>query len=130
MTHVTEAYTQQAATTASPAQLVLMLYDGALARVAGAEQALHADPVQLDAAHIALTKAQAIIRELAVTLDRERGGEVAANLAALYAYVIELLIDANLTKDPAPLSEVTSLVTELRDAWEAACVNRPVAVAG
>lgn len=130
MTNVTDAYTQQATITASPAQLVLMLYDGTLARVTAAEQALTAEPVRLDAAHVALTKAQAIVRELSATLDRERGGQVAANLSSIYGYVSELLIEANLRKDATPLSEVSRLVTEIRDAWEQACVQRPMAVAG
>jgi flagellar protein FliS len=124
-----DAYTQQAATTASPAQLVLMLYDGALARVTGAEQAL-AEPVDLEAAHTALTKAQAIVHELLGTLDLERGGAVAANLASIYTYVVELLVEVNLSKDPTALAEVADLLTGIRDAWEQACVQRAVAVAG
>jgi flagellar secretion chaperone FliS len=124
-----DAYAQQAASTASPAQLVLMLYDGALARVTGAQQAL-AEPVDVSAAHTSLTKAQAIVHELLVTLDVERGGEVAANLASIYTYVAGLLVEVNLSKDPAALTEVVDLLTGIRDAWEQACVQRAVAVAG
>lgn len=122
------AYAQQAASTASPAQLALMLYDGALARIEAARLALEAtDPA---AAHVALAKTQAIVTELAATLDRDRGGDIATNLARLYAYCGERLVTANVAKDPAPLDEVSSVLGGLRDAWEQACVGTTVAVAG
>ncbi len=123
------AYTQQAATTASPAQLVLMLYDGALARIEGARFALDEDARDLDAANASLGKAQAIIRELQLTLDHERGGQVATSLASLYAYCQELLIRANVEKATPALDEATSVLQPLRDTWEQACVHN-VAVAG
>ena len=122
------AYSQQAATTASPAQLVLMLYDGALARIEQAAQALSTAPVAGEVAHTALTKAQAIVHELTVTLDHDRGGVVAANLAELYRFCMERLLAANVSKDPAPLAEVAPVLTGLRDAWEQGCVHAPVAV--
>lgn len=122
------AYSQQAASTASPAQLVLMLYDGALARVEAARLGLEAGKVA--DVHAALGKAQAIVAELEVTLDRDRGGQIADSLGHLYAYCRERLVAANVSKDPGPLDEVTSVLTGLRDAWERACVGTAVAVAG
>lgn len=125
------AYRTQAATTASPAQLVLMMYDGVLTAVERAEVAL-TDPVDASTAHDALVKAQLIVQELAVTLDHERGGEIAANLANLYAFATEQLLEANLAKSTAPLAGVRTVVQPLRDAWEQACVTStpaPVAVA-
>ena len=121
------AYTQQAATTASPAQLVLMLYDGALARIEGARYALEGTP-DLEAANTSLGKAQAIVRELQVTLDHERGGQVAASLASLYAYCQELLVRANLDKSTPALDEAISVLQPLRDTWEQACLHAPVGV--
>lgn len=122
------AYSQQAASTASPAQLVLMLYDGVLARIGGARLAMESGDVA--AAHIALGKAQAIVTELDVTLDRERGGDVAVNLGRLYAYCSERLVAANVAKDPEPLDEVVDVFAGLRESWERACVGGAVAVAG
>lgn len=121
-------YRQQAASTASPAQLVLMLYDGALAEIGRAEVALAAD----DAAevHESLTRAQRIVLELTVTLDHERGGGLAAELARLYGFVTEQLVTANVAKDPTPLPAATRVLAELRDAWDAACVRGVVPVAG
>jgi flagellar secretion chaperone FliS len=126
-------YRQQAATTATPAQLVLMLYDGALAEVARATRALTADPVDLADAHDCLGRAQSIVTHLSLTLDRERGGEIARNLSSLYTFCNERLIAANLAKSPEGLDAVTSTLSDLRDAWETACVfgaPQPVAVAG
>lgn len=123
------AYAQQAATTASPAQLVLMLYDGALARVEAARVALRADRPDMEAAHTSLTKAQAIVEQLTVTLDHDAGGGLADNLAGLYTYALEKLLQANIAKDAAPLDEVTLLLAGLREAWDDACVQGPVAAA-
>ena len=122
-------YRTQAATTASPAQLVLMLYDGALAHLSRAEEALAGTPAT-EPAHEALTKAQAIVNHLAVTLDHERGGEIAANLADLYGFCSEQLLRANLEKSPEGLDDVASVLRGLRDAWEEACLGVPAAVAG
>lgn len=120
-------YRQQAAATASPAQLVLMLYDGALLRVERAIAALDADPVDFETANLQLGKAQAIVDELALTLDHDAGGEVAGNLASLYTFCRERLIDANIRKSSEPLPAVVDTLTGLRDAWEQACVAAAVA---
>ncbi|MCC5948854.1 MAG: flagellar export chaperone FliS [Nitriliruptoraceae bacterium] len=118
----TNAYTEQAAATASPAQLVMMLYDGALARLEAARYGFEADPVDLSLVSISLGKVQAIIGELSATLDHEAGGTVAQGLGSLYSYCLQQLVDANIRKDPAPLDEVTAIVSDLRDAWAQACL--------
>ncbi len=123
-----DAYAQQAAATASPAQLVLMLYDGALARVHGARVALSRDPIDVEAVHTALGKAQAILTELAVTLDHDRGGVIASQLASVYAYCSQRLVAANVRKELAPLVEVDTLLASLRDAWSQACMPRSAVV--
>lgn len=117
-----QQYKAQAAATASPAQLVLMLYNGALAEVARAGRGLEQAPPDIVDVHDCLTRAQAIVRELSLTLDRERGGVIAANLASLYGFCTERLVDANVRKDAEPLAAVTDVLTDLRDAWEQACV--------
>ena len=120
-------YRTQAATTASPAQLVLMLYDGALGQIDRAGRAL-ADGYQ-EQAHDALIRSQAIVNHLAATLDHDRGGEIATNLASLYDFCSQQLIDANLTKRGDDLPAVARVLRGLRDTWETACVQtEPVAV--
>ena len=119
-------YRTQATTTASSAQLVLMLFDGTLAEIARANRALQATPVDVEEAHDCLSRAQAIVTELSLTLDHERGGEVAANLGSLYTYCLERLVEANVDKSHEPLAVVSDVVVGLRDSWEAACVQSSV----
>lgn len=124
------AYQQQAVTTANPAQLVLMLYDGVLTAVARARAA---EPLSLEGLPVVnheLQRAQDILTELMVTLDRERGGTVAESLARLYDFSLDRLIRANVSKDLSLLDPVVEVVRSLRDAWEAACCNPPVAATG
>jgi len=126
------AYTTQAAQTASPAQLVLMLYNGVLGELARATRGLSTDPVDLEDVNDCLGRAQAIVSHLSATLDRDRGGGVASNLSALYTYCLERIVAANIAKRVDEIEDVAAILTDLRDAWEQGCVNgQPVAaVAG
>lgn len=125
-----DVYRSAVAQTASPAQLVLMLFDGAIMRIERAIRALE-DPRDLSAVHEAITRAQRIVDELSMSLDHEGGGQLAGNLAAIYTYVGERLTTANIQKHPEPLEEAIAHLTPLRDAWESACVRvEPVSVAG
>jgi len=129
--HQQHHYRQQEAQTASPAQLVLMLYNGTLAEIARAGRGLAASPVDLADVHDCLTRAQAIVTELLVTLDLEGGGVMAANLASLYDFCLDRLVAANIAKSADGLAEAADVLTGLRDAWEQACVlghPAPVAV--
>ena len=121
-------YQQAAATTAGPAQLVLMLYDGALVRLEVAREAI--EDGRNAAAHEALIRVQAIVDELTVSLDMERGGEVARNLIELYDYCTRQLVDANIHKDAGLVADVEAVVRELRDAWDRGVVRGAMAVAG
>jgi flagellar secretion chaperone FliS len=114
-----QAYQQGAVTTASPAQLVLMCYDGVLAAITRTRQAAG----DIGTMNRELQRAQDILTELQVTLDFERGGTIAANLSSLYTYALEQLLEANLTKDLAPLDVVTEIVSDLRGAWAEACTT-------
>jgi flagellar protein FliS len=108
-------YQRQAVETAGPAQLITMLYDGALAAIGLAESAIidlrHAD------AHTQLVKAQDIVAELWSCLDMERGGSVAVSLATLYEFCHHCLVEANLAKSTPPLKGVAQVLSELRGAW-------------
>jgi len=114
------AYQTQSILTASPGQLVLLMYDGALRFMAQARAgfALPEDnPRRIETIHTALLRAQAILNELRANLDMEAGGDIAANLDRLYDYHLRRLFECNLRKDEAPLIEVETLVRTLRDAW-------------
>ena len=123
-----DQYQQAATSTAGPAQLVLMLYDGALIRLEVARDAI--EEGRKAAAHEALLRVQAIVDELAVSLDFDRGGEVARNLAELYDYCSRQLIEANIHKDAGLVRDVEAVIRGLRDAWDQGVVRGAVAVAG
>lgn len=100
---------------ANPHQLIVMLLDGALERVASARGAIeHNSP---EAKARLLHRATAIIDELRASLNLEAGGQIAANMADLYDYCGRLLLRANLENRIAPLDEVTHLLREIRGAW-------------
>jgi flagellar secretion chaperone FliS len=115
-----KAYQTQAVMTASPGQLVLMLYDGALRFLGHAIDLLKAPeetPRRIELSNTYLLKTQAILSELQANLNLEAGGDHAKNLYRLYDYHLRRLFEANLRKDPVPAVEVERLVRELRDAW-------------
>ena len=111
-------YRQTQAQTAAPGELVVMLYRGATRFVASAIEAIERNDIQV--AHNNLVRAQAVITELLDTLDFERGGDIASNLAQIYVYMRSRLIEANLRKDARPALEVGQLLRELLPAWEQA----------
>jgi flagellar protein FliS len=113
-------YRANAILTASPGQLVLMLYDGALKSLALAREAFarpEHDLRRIAVINEQLMKAQAILGELQSGLDMEAGGEFSRTMASLYEYHNRRLLEANLRKREEPVIEVERLVRELRDAW-------------
>lgn len=106
--------------TASPGQLVLLLFDAALNSLAIARKACDestSDPRKLEVVHTQLVKAQKIIAELQGTLNLEAGGEFARTMHRLYDYYDRRLLEANLKKQSAPIAEVERLLGEVRNAW-------------
>jgi flagellar secretion chaperone FliS len=106
--------------TASPGQLVLMLFDAALNSLAIARKACDdapADPKQYEVVNAQIVKAQKIIAELQGTLNLEAGGEFARTMYRLYDYYDRRLLEANLRKQSAPIAEVERLLGEVRNAW-------------
>ena len=100
--------------TASPVQLVVMLYDGVERFLRQAEVVM----VEGDVAHAndRMQRAEAIIDELLATLDK-RAGQVAERLEAIYVFCKRLLMQARLERDPAKLEQVRKLMRPLRDSW-------------
>ncbi len=109
-------YRQQSIETASPGQLVSMLYHGAIAAINRAESHLVIESFEM--ANRELQRAQDIVTELKVTLDFERGGVIARNLGSLYTFCLEGLIDANLTKKTTSLDGVRSTLAGLASGWD------------
>jgi flagellar protein FliS len=113
-------YRANAVLTASPGQLVLMLYDGALKALAIAREGFaqpEEDISRIQIINTQLMKAQAILSELQSGLNMEAGGDFARTMYRLYDYHNSRLVEANIRKQVEPVIEVERLVRELRDAW-------------
>lgn len=102
---------------ATPHRLVQMLLDGAVEKVATAKGAMERGDTAEKGRYVVW--AISIIGGLRASLDLQHGGAIAANLDSLYEYVERRLTEANLGNDAQVLVEVLSLLTEIRDAWEA-----------
>ena len=109
------AYKQQSILTATPGQLVVMLYDGCLRFLHQAAYAIREG--NATEAGGRLSRAEAIIEELLATLDMEKGGVVASRLQGIYVFCSKHLIEARLARDPEMIDKVGELLGELRDAW-------------
>src|ERR1700712_5872915 len=113
-------YRSNAVLTASPGQLVLMLFDGALKALAIARDTMEraeGDSRRLEIINNQLLKAQAILSELQGGLNFEAGGEVAKTLDRLYNYYNRRLFEANMRKQVGPVIEVEKMIGELRSGW-------------
>ena len=111
----TAQYKQASILTAPPGRLVVMLYDGCLRFLFQAAYAMREG--DRAASRDRMRRAEAIIDELTVTLDHEKGGEVASRLQGIYAFCRRHLIEASLEQDPSKIEEVSGLLGELREAW-------------
>jgi len=120
------AYKNQQIMTASPQELTLMLYNGAI-RFAS-ESIIALENGDLGKSHAANLRAQNIVQEFMCTLDMQY--ELSQQWAALYEYINYRLIQANIKKDKEMLIEAKGLLTELRDTWHQAmkAVRVPEAV--
>lgn len=101
---------------ADPHRLILMLFDGALTAIAIAKIKMESGDIPAKGSSI--SKAIALVTDgLQASLDMESGGELAERLAALYEYISQRLLFANLKNNVAALDEVSELLGGLRDAW-------------
>lgn len=115
-----KSYKSSSVTTATPGQLVLMLYDGALRFLALAAQGLKEENPRLrnEAVNNNLIKAQNILAELQSTLDMKVPGDFAKTMFGLYDFMIRQLQQANIKKTGEPIETVARMLKDIRDAWE------------
>ena len=107
--------------TASPAELTLMLYEGAIKFCNIAILAI--EQKEIEKAHINIRKAQKIIEHLMATLDMKY--PVAKDFDNMYQYLLRKLSEANISKDPEILKEVLTHLHAIRDNWkEVIRINR------
>lgn len=113
-----QSYRKVAVQTASPAHLVLMLYDGIIKFLEKSLTGFElSDPLQVNqTVNNNIVRAQSIITELNARLDMDQG-EVSENFRRLYNYFNRRLQQANLKKDKTPVVEVLGHVRGIRESW-------------
>lgn len=111
-----QQYKQNSVLTASPEELTLMLYDGCLKFMRQAR--VFIEDKNIEAAHVSITKAQAIIEELDMTLNMDI--PISESLRPLYQFMVEQLIEANIKKETSYIDTIYPMVEELRDTWKEA----------
>jgi len=102
---------------ASPHRLIQMLMEGALDKIAFAKGQIEREDFAEKGKNI--TWAISIVHGLSSRLDAESGGDIAANLGGLCAFMVRRLLEANKANDAEILEEVASLLKEVKNAWDA-----------
>jgi flagellar protein FliS len=119
--HLRNRYLQDSINTASPAKLLVMLYDRLVLDLVHGEVAIRAN--DRDIASDRITHAQEIILELRTTLDIDAWAG-APGLASLYGFLLTELIQANIKRDADKVASCRAVIEPLRDAWrEAAALS-------
>jgi len=113
--NVAQNYLRTKVLTATPEQLQLMLYDGALrfgeqARVALQER-------RFEDSYRLISKVQKIITELSITLKHDVAPDLCGKLSALYTFVYKKLIEANIEHQLAPMDEALNILRYQRETW-------------
>lgn len=116
-------YQQNQISTASPEQILLMLYDGAIRFTRRAISGIEENKPELKMSGV--SKAMAIIAEFSNSLNHEIGGQIADDLDALYDFMMRELTTANVNNDVEKLKTVETLLMDLRQTWgEAVALNK------
>ncbi|MCG3136389.1 MAG: Flagellar secretion chaperone FliS [Phycisphaerae bacterium] len=108
-------YLRNAVLTASPEQLHLMLYDGAIRFTTQARDAIVQK--QIEQAYNLITRTQRIINEMQSGLRHEVAPELCAQLAGLYGFVFGKLVDANINHDVQALDDALKVLKLQRETW-------------
>lgn len=113
------SYKTNALETASPGKLILMLYDGVLKFLDGAEKGFEDENPSrsIEKINNNLQRALNIVFELRGCLDMSVEGEFPKTMYALYSYMVERIVQANIKKEKAPIIEVMGYMKEIRDSW-------------
>ena len=107
-------YTTNKILTASPAEVTLMLYEGAIKFCNIAIVSI--EHGEIEKAHLNIKKTQLIIEEFRNTLDHKY--PVAEDFDRIYVYLLQRLLQANIKKDTAILEEVNTHLRSVRDTWK------------
>lgn len=110
------AYREVAVQTSSPSKLVVMLYEGAIRFLR--ESVVAIESRDLNVKRQSIDRAVAVVQHLQSTLDMDRGGEVAVDLARLYDYINSRILEGSSKLETAPLEEAIKLLKVLLVGWE------------
>src|SRR3979411_2541259 len=113
---------------ASPTRLVQIMFEHVLSNLATAHGCMQRIQNNMPLNDViakgnAIGKAVRLIGQLRATLDMERGGKIAENLALLYEYMLRRLTLANATNDAGIVDEVSGLVSTIKHGWEQIVTN-------
>ena len=111
-------YKKNEVETATPEQILILLYDGAIRFLIKAKQAIEDNDVQ--ETHNNIIACENIILEFMSSLDMENGGDLAQRLYNLYDYFYNVLVQANIKKDAMKVNEVLKHLKGLRETWQKA----------
>jgi flagellar secretion chaperone FliS len=109
------AYRETEVLSAPPGRLVVITFDGLLVAMARARAGMVMANHEITAG--AIDKSRSLLCQLLVTLDRERGGEIAARLFSVYLFILGELLELSVQPDVERLDRNVSLVRELREAF-------------
>ena len=118
-----KSYRKAQVNTATPAQRVVMMYEGLCKELAKGKVAIEEqdkDIKNIEIANNAINLASQIILELNLALDMELGGEISKNLRDLYEFWIQHLSEANTERDVQKVADVLTMAEEMRDTWREA----------
>lgn len=107
-------YQNNSVNTSTPGELTLLLYNGCLKFIQQGKRALNEN--NIEEKNKSIQKAQAIISELMLTLDKSY--PVAANMLVLYDFANSRLVDGNIKNDSTLFDEASVIITEFRDTWK------------
>ncbi|MPM15991.1 Flagellar secretion chaperone FliS [bioreactor metagenome] len=115
-----QEYLRQSVMTASPAELVVMLFDACIKNLKLAEICV-SERRDMSGAHTHFSKAQQIVMELICCLDTSY--EISARLLEIYEFLLHSIRDMNVKKDVTALPDVLEILTSQRDTWQK--ISRP-----
>ena len=112
------SYREMEVLSASPARLLVMLFDQLVVQLTRAKMAIEREDVAMRTT--ALAKSRAIVSELLSTLDFEKGEKIAVELSAIYTVMLRELVDVGVRQDLRVLGKLVFIASELRDGFTAA----------
>lgn len=131
-TNAYTAYKETGVKTASQGKLIILLYEEACRQLKAAEELFQEGdkipPKNIEKLNKCIVRSQEIISELMVSLDMEKGGEIAKNLMALYVWFNQQLLEANINRSKERIMTVHKMISDLCGAWNIAVeTTAPVA---